>query len=113
MAFRISNTFLITSGILFTTYSIGLIYVLSKYKGQLSWASKFFLVSFYAGFLIQMAAMIVTRFLIDTEKITNSHSDKNMVTLIFDLCYASNQYFSYVFAYVIKITYTLYKTANI
>lgn len=36
-----------------------------------------------------------------------------MITLIFDLCYASNQYFSYVFAYVIKITYTLFLTANI
>ena len=112
MAFRISNTFLITSGVLFTAYTFGLVYVLCRFKGQLSQASKFFLKSFFAGFLIQLIAMIVSRILIETGKI-KEESDKNMITLIFDLCYASNQYFSYVFAYVIKITYTLFLTANI
>ena len=56
--------------------------------------------------------MIVSRFLLETGKIVEE-KDKNMITLIFDLCYASNQYFNYVFAYVMKITYTLYMTANI
>lgn len=56
--------------------------------------------------------MIVSRILVDKGIITDE-SDKNTITLIFDLCYASNQYFNYVFGYVMKITYTVYLTANI
>ena len=90
--------------ICWTFYTIGLTYIWCKYRGQLSWSSKFFTLSFFAAYSVKIIALCSTRIIVDSHEIIEL-SEINMITLIFDLCYASNAYLVFVFGYVLKRTY--------